>query len=217
MSFCFSLSADLFGTSLVGLVRRLSELGHQMMRTIYARVLLSALVLIAASAVASGAAPQSYDLPDHGSLTLLVPEGWASEVKQPPNRLPPTIGLKPRSGTPFEVRVTAGWSMGPTSKMPDEAKIRSEVAAAARAAASQSVEGVLPVQEIKGTHGEGLYFAATDRAPNPGEYKYLTQGIIRVGDISLAFTVLTNDGQDAIVRSALEMLRTAGHRASTSQ
>src|SRR6266852_4027247 len=141
-----------------------------------ARVLLLAFGLVTASAVAaSGVSPHSYDLPEHGALTLLVPDGWTSEVKQPPNRLPPTIGLKPRSGMPFAVLVTAGWPTGAASKIPDEATMRSEVAAAAKGAAAQSVEGVLPVQEIKGVDGAGFYFAATDRAPNPGEYKYLTQ------------------------------------------
>jgi hypothetical protein len=178
-----------------------------------ARVLLLACGWVAASAVAaSGVSPHSYDLPDHGALTLLVPDGWTSEFKQPPNRLPPTIGLKPRSGMPFAVLVTAGWPTGPASKIPDEASMRSEVVAAAKGAASQSVEGALPVQEIEGVDGAGFYFAATDRAPNPGEYKYLTQGVIRVGGISLAFTVLTNDGQEPVVRSALEMLRTAEYR-----
>jgi hypothetical protein len=42
-------------------------------------------------------------------------------------------------------------------------------------------------QDLKGVTGLGFYFFATDRAPGPGEYKYLTQGIVRVGEISLAF------------------------------
>jgi hypothetical protein len=183
-----------------------------------ARVLLLAFGLVTASAVdALAVSPHLYDLPDHGALTLLVPDGWTSEFKQPPNRLPPTIWLKPRSGMPFAVLVTAGWPMGAASKIPDEATMRSEVVAAANGAAPQSVEGALPIQEIKGVDGAGFYFAATDRAPNPGEYKYLTQGVIRVGGISLAFTVLTNDGQEPVVRSALEMLRTAESRGSKAE
>ncbi|MGD0503589.1 MAG: hypothetical protein ABSD02_12670 [Steroidobacteraceae bacterium] len=186
------------------------------MRLIYACVLLSTFMLVTASAAASGVSPHSYGLPDHGALTLLIPDGWTSEFKHPPNRLPPTIGLMPRSGMPFAVLITAGWPTGPLSEAPDEATIRSEIAAAARGVASQSVEGVLPLVEIKGVNGGGFYFAATDRAPNPGEYKHLTQGVIRVGEITLAFTVLTNDGQEAEVTSVLVMLRTAEHRGSNS-
>jgi hypothetical protein len=78
------------------------------------------------------------------------------------------------------------------------------------------VESALPLQEIKGVDGRGCYFTATDRAPRPGEAKYLAQGIIRVGEIVLAFTVLTNDGQEAVVRSAFDMLRTAVHRPGSA-
>jgi hypothetical protein len=85
----------------------------------------------------------------------------------------------------------------------------------AHEATSQSVERVLPIQEIKGVDGRGFYFAATDRAPKPGEYKYLTQGMIRVGEIALAFTILTNDGEESVVQAALKILRTAAHRPSS--
>jgi len=37
----------------------------------------------------------------------------------------------------------------------------------------------------------------------------MTQGIVQLGGINLAFTVLTNDGQDAIVKAALDVLRIA--------
>jgi len=153
-----------------------------------------------------------FELPNHAALTLLVPEGWVGEMNQPGSQLPPTITLGPRSGAKFVITITVAWPTASAHKMQDEDMIRSEVAAAAKSVEPQSVQGVLPLQEIKGVDGRGFYFTATDRAPKPSEAKYLTQGIIRVGDISLAFTVLTNDGQEAVVRGALEMLRTAVHR-----
>ncbi|MGO8830560.1 MAG: hypothetical protein ACLQT5_15055 [Steroidobacteraceae bacterium] len=161
------------------------------------------------------ASPQVFELPDHGTLTLLMPDGWAGEITQPRNQSAPTITVGPRSGPKFVIFITA---MGPTAagKMPDESAIRSEVAGAAKSAASQAVESALPLQEIKGVDGRGFYFTATDRAPRPGEAKYLAQGIIRVGEIALAFTVLTNDGQEAVVRSAFDMLRTAVHRPGSA-
>jgi hypothetical protein len=167
-------------------------------------------------AAASEASPHLFELPDHGTLALLVPDGWTDQLKQPLNRLPPTITLKPRTGAQFVVQVTAVWSNSRASELPDETAIRSQVAGAAKSAAPQSVEGVLPLHDIKGVDGRGYYFSATDRAPNPSEYKHLTQGIIRVGQISLAFTVLTNDGHEAAVQSALEMLRTAVHSPTST-
>ena len=52
----------------------------------------------------------------------------------------------------------------------------------------------------------------TNSAPKPGEFKYLTQGIAHVGDINLAFTILTNDGQETVVTDALDMIRRASQR-----
>ena len=67
--------------------------------------------------------------------------------------------------------------------------------------------------ELQGTAGKGFYFCATDRAPKPGEYKYLTQGTIRVGELLVTFTILTNDGQAGVVSGAMMMLKTARHKS----
>jgi hypothetical protein len=176
------------------------------------RSLLVASFIIATSAAAVAASTQVFELPEHGALSLLTPEGWVSEMKLPESQLPPTLTMTPRSGAKFVITMTVAWPMASARKMLEEDTIRSAVAAAAKSAEPESVEGVLPLQEIKGVDGRGFYYTATDRAPKPGEAKYLTQGIIRVGEITLAFTVLTNDGQEAVVRAALDMLRTAVHR-----
>ena len=157
----------------------------------------------------AAAAPQSFVLPGHGTLLLNVPEGWASSLEQPKGGLPPTIGLREQSGASFVVRMTAIWSMAPNSAVPADATISSMVKSAAKDAESQSVERSLVVQSLVGGSGRGYYFRATDRAPKPGEWKYLTQGIIRTGGIALAFTILTNDGQAAIEKAALELIRLA--------
>lgn len=170
--------------------------------------------LVVGSGIAWAASPNMVELPGHGTLALLLPDGWAAKVRQPPNGLPPTIMMRPLIDAAGELIVTAVWPIGSVTKLPDEATLRSEVEELAHKATSQSVERVLPVQEIKGVDGRGFYFAATDRAPKPGEYKYLTQGIIRVGAIALAFTILTNDGEEAVVTAALKILRTAAHRPS---
>jgi hypothetical protein len=186
------------------------------MHAVPIHVLLVAFIFSAVSTVALAGSPHMFELPDHGALALLLPDGWVAKVRQPPNRLPPTIMMRPLADGAGEIIVTAVWPVGSATKIPDETTLRSEVGDAAKNAASQSVERVLPIQEIKGVDGRGFYFAATDRAPKPGEYKYLTQGIIRVGKIALAFTILTNDGQEAVVQAALKVLRTAVHRSSST-
>jgi len=65
--------------------------------------------------------------------------------------------------------------------------------------------GALPLQDLRGPHNQAYYIHAPDRAPKPGELKYPTQGIVQLRGINLGFTVLTNGGQYAVVRAALDM------------
>ena len=96
------------------------------------------------------------------------------------------------------------------SPTPEELKV--SVQHMADGAVAQAVEKKIEVKELKGLANTGYYFAATDRAPKPGEFKTMNQGAIGVGDLRVAFTILTNDGQDAIVKEALSMLAAAARR-----
>jgi hypothetical protein len=167
-------------------------------------------VLLAGSVVnaALSETPQRFKLPGHGELQLRVPASWVATVSQPSENLPPTIVLKAKSGQPFEILVTTVWAVG-GGALPGLAEVKQEVGAAAKEAGPQSVEGTLSLQEFSGASNHGYYFKATDRAPKVGEFKYLTQGIVCLGQINLAFTILTNDGQDSVVKAALDALREA--------
>jgi len=66
---------------------------------------------------------------------------------------------------------------------------------------------MIEIRTLKVDGGTGYYFSATDRAPNPGEYKYLTQGMLPVGELVVTFTILSNDGGEAAVSAALTLLR----------
>jgi hypothetical protein len=178
------------------------------MRNMFGRLVAITFVVVCWSASAA-AAPQSFLMPGHGTLLLSVPEGWKSDLKQPPGGLPPTIGFGGQSGGSFVVLVTTVWGSSPGGPAPDDANIKTTVSSAAKSAESQSVERSLALQSLVGASGRGYYFRATDRAPKPGEWKYLTQGMIRTGGIGLTFTILTNDGQSAIEKAALEMIRLA--------
>ena len=97
------------------------------------------------TAVALAGSSRVFELPDHGALTLTVPDSWVDEMNRPANRLPPTILLRPGAAGSGEVLITAVWPIPPVTNISDEATIRSEVAEAAKKAASQSVERALPI------------------------------------------------------------------------
>ena len=172
-------------------------------------ILLVVLLVGSAANAASSASPQNFRLPGHGELQLRVPASWAAAVSQPSENLPPTIVLKTKSGQPFQILVTPVWPMEGSGPLPGLAEVKQEVGSAAKEAGPQSVEGTLSLQELSGASNHGFYFSATDRAPKVGEFKYLTQGIVCLGQINLAFTILTNDGQDSVIKAALDAMREA--------
>lgn len=172
--------------------------------------LLAGLLLLALSGVAA-AAPREFTLGRHGTLSLSVPEAWGADLRGTTTPESYAVLLTPRTGSRFEVIVSIPIPPDASAKLPDSAEMRQEVTAAARDAATQSVERSLPLQALSGPEVSGYYFKATDRAPAAGEYKYMAQGLVRAGGLVLAFTILTNEGQDEVPDAALAMIRTAVH------
>lgn len=66
------------------------------------------------------------------------------------------------------------------------------VAASAAQASPQSVEGKLTAQPFSKGQVQGWYFSATDKAPPPGEFKYMSQGVGNFGPLAVTFTVLSH-------------------------
>lgn len=165
-------------------------------------------------AIARDLESRRYPLPNHGSLELRVPGSWVHEIRQPPNRLPPTIEFRPKSGSPFQLLITTLWQASDQAQPLSAERVKQLVQNSANSIKPQAVEKTITLKEIIGTAGGGYYFSATDRAPGAGEYKYMTQGMLPVGGLLVTFTVLTNDGQQSVIDDALTALRTAVHNAS---
>jgi hypothetical protein len=180
--------------------------------TIVIRSFLSALCCFLVLDVHAESTVRRYELPDHGRLALEVPDGWVDNVRQPPERLPPTISFKQKSSAAFDILITPIWPFDPAKRL-TPAKVEEIVRDSAKKAEPQAVERKLEVRPLKGTSGSGHYFFATDKAPAPGEHKYMTQGALTVGELLVTFTILTNPGQTDIAKQALDMLTTARHIA----
>ena len=179
----------------------------------YAGLWTLGLTLLCAASLASAeeTATRRYPLVGHGAIHLEVPQSWRDEVRQPPEHFPPTIVFSPQSGPPFQILLTPMYSVRESMVMPTPSTVKSTVERAAQHARSQAVEKAISVQELKGTASAGYYFSATDRNPKPGEYKYLTQGMLRTGELAPTFTILTNDGAEDILADSLLMLKSAVH------
>ncbi len=180
-------------------------------RNVIRFVMVLGVVLTAATVFAEATAPREYALGQHGSLQLNVPASWKDNVTQPPNGLPPTIAFVPANGAAFRVLLTPIWSDRSGAVLPVAAEIRKKVEQAAAQARAQVLDPEVTVQEMTGSTGIGFHYSATDRTPNPGEFKRMNQGMLRVGDLLISFTILSQDASDPVNRAAMAMLEKAAH------
>ena len=171
------------------------------------------LLLSKAALAADATVETSYALPDHGTLVMQVPSDWNHEVRKHPGDFPPTILLTGFEASPFVVMITPRWAeAGSAGDFGTPNSIHAIVESAAHAAEPQSVEGRLSIVTLGGGKGPGYYFNATDRAPKPGDFKYMTQGAVRVGELVCTFTILTNEEKSTVPTKTLNMLSGAVQR-----
>jgi len=173
-------------------------------------ILLLGFAFIAAAAEKTD--DRRYPLPDHGVFQMKVPASWKDEVQQPDdNRLPPTIAFRPASGDLFLILISPIWKAKKDAPLLTDGDLQKMVQRAADGTQPNVAEKTLKLIEIQGSAGRGYYFSATDKAPEEGDYKYLTQGALLVGELTVTFNILTKDGQKEVDSAALTMLKGAIH------
>jgi hypothetical protein len=184
------------------------------MRTITKLVLAAFASSMLLSSATASSVVRRYPLPDRGQLVLSVPDNWNEEIESPQPGASKALWFTPRSGASFNVLITPITAPTPDNTVPDDVAIRRMVSSSAKKLESQSIEKELQIRELVGPNCRGYFFIATDRSPAPGEWKFLTQGIARIGSIAVGFTVLTNDGQEPVAKAAIEMVRQAAYRSA---
>ena len=187
------------------------------MRQLPIPIFIAALMLTGcAQPIAAG--EQVVTLGPQGALALHVPSGWTMEEARPEANLPPTLRFGPEVGDEFVVLLTPVWpEAGADPDFGSPASVYSIVASSAQDIASDAAETELEIREFDGDR-IGYYYWAIDRdlvgksRIPPGEYLYLTQGAVMVGELLCTFTILTNERPSGIIDAAMMMLRTAAHR-----
>jgi hypothetical protein len=112
-------------------------------------------------------------------------------------------------GNPQAMRVLL--TPGPVRE-PDalsEAGLRFFIGKMIESLAPQAVESPLEAQPLTGGRQPGFFVHATDKAPKPGEYKYVNAIVVAAGDAPVIVTVLFNDAgakDAALVRAAMANL-----------
>ena len=186
-----------------------------MHRSVIPAMLVAAALSTASLAVADDARLRRYELPNLDTLELTLPLGWVEATETAPaGEQPLTIEFAPVERPEFQAFVTPQSSDREEPAIMDADTLRGEVQQLAERIGPQAVEARLEIRRLQGASGVGFYFTATDRVQSPEEYRFMTQGALQTGDLVLWFTILTNEGQEAVVAEGLAMLQSAVHRAT---
>jgi uncharacterized DUF497 family protein len=171
--------------------------------------MLNLLAIFLGATIASAAAPMTirkYPIPDHGALELNVPTSWKVKVHNPQEDLPPTIIFTPAKGNDFELAISVMWNKTGEPSFNKQDRVQTLVEKDGQKLLSKTVETNITLREIKGVSNTGYYFSVTDKAPDPGEYRYMTHGAIGVGNLLLSTTILHRVKESESVKDALFML-----------
>ena len=156
---------------------------------------------------------RKYPIPEHGTLELSVPTPWKDEVHKPQEKMAPTIIFNPAKGNDFQVLITVLWGKLGDQDFNGQEKVRAFVEKDGQNLLPNAAEPKIVLQELKGVDNSGYYYFLTDKAPNPGEFRYMTRGAIGVGNLFLNFTILHRVKDSQSVRDALSALQEAKQRA----
>ncbi|MEX2150404.1 MAG: hypothetical protein WD793_09305 [Steroidobacteraceae bacterium] len=143
-----------------------------------------------------------------------MPPAWVDNVDIPPGGAPLTVQLTPADGAPFAVHLTPLAPDPTADRVMDPAALYAAVREAAERIRPRAIEETIEIERLRGTRGTGYFFSVTDREPQPEEFRYMTQGALQAGELIVWFTILTNNGQEAEVATALAMLQSLVHRAT---
>ena len=173
------------------------------------RVLFSVLVLFSFESKGAETAEKRYPLGERGTLVVTAPAAWTEDVRRKED-LPPTIFYSPAGKQ--QVMMTPLWHARPDMPRFSRESVRHNVEQGLKAIREQALEKDIPIVEFKGKAGAGWYYDATDKAPKPGEFRYLRQGMLMLsGEVILWFTILTNERKDPALAGAMRMLQGAMH------
>jgi hypothetical protein len=168
--------------------------------------------LLAGLGSAQDAELRRYRLPNHDTLELRLPVSWTDHFEQPAGGGPPTIEIAVVPDGAPQVFIRPEWDDPTTMEVRELPQLRDAVRDLAERTRPDAVESFLEVRDLAGANGVGYYFSATERSPRADGFKYMSQGALQVGRLTLWFTILTNDGQDTVAVEALAMLQAAVHR-----
>jgi hypothetical protein len=156
---------------------------------------------------------KDFPIKGDGTLQLTVPSTWHSstrDIRQAGNPVT-VIELKPGSQQDFAVMLEVASVGEENTKKLD---IKEILRTTGEIELPNSVEKSLAIQDLNGPELVGAYFTVTDKRykvgmPQPGQYKYLTQGYGKLGGLVITFRVVSNRATGTGQTAALEIIKNA--------
>jgi hypothetical protein len=160
---------------------------------------------------------QEVAIPGVCTLRVAVPHGWSAELRSP---LEGTVHLRltPDAAPPSEVLIT-----GLVPKGDQTLKSTGDIKRAARKMGEEmlpdSTERKIELERVTGVDGSGFFYSLTDKRTSlpEGGFRHMTQGIMAVGPLRVAVTVLDEGPASAAKGMAFDLLRTAQCTDSANQ
>jgi TPR repeat protein len=162
-------------------------------------------------AVAQETRDRLYILQDASAVRFQVPLSWKSRVRGQLSGHPPMIEFAGVTNDSFQVMVSLIGIPLEHASLLSPAQLWMELGKVVDAVKSNSVERLIEIKEVKGKAGSGYFFSATARTPDPSGHKFLTQGLVRLGDAVLTFVVLSRENEKEAVSRVLAMIQTASY------
>lgn len=147
---------------------------------------------------------REYTLPDSKRLILSIPENWVGNISQRSPDSPPTIRLSPDSQYSIKLLITPTPIMN--NETFDDEELRSMASGRGEKLLPTAKEETLQLEKINGPELVAYIFSLTDKVPKPDEYLYATQGMGKLSNYLLGFTILTNDKNSDHYKSALSII-----------
>jgi hypothetical protein len=142
--------------------------------------------------------------PSFGSIEIDIPEHATAEEKgQNANAL--HYAFSDGKSTMLTTII-----FGAPKKITEE-KLKSTVRGTGQNMLDSAVENEIHLSSLKLEDGLAYYFSLTDKAPKPGEYKYVSQGLASLDEILISFTVLHNDESMKKKSSWIESIKSMKH------
>ena len=158
---------------------------------------------------------RKYPVPEHGELVIDVPTSWEVTYVSLSEKKPAIITFYKKNeigGEIFQLNISVLWDDGFIRDITSPEHIRSVVENSGKELLQNSVEKEISLVPLDGLEGTGFYFNLTDAQPRQGEFRYLTQGAIGVGEVLLIFSLFTNDLKSGYREKMLAMILSARHK-----